>query len=100
MGYRPHHILDFQVKIGREVGDFENTLTFEEVSEALDKAKIHYSTQEDEHIIDYQSLMGFNTKTSTKSKDIQNTLEICRSLLLDAIMRKEMVSIGFGGFSV
>lgn len=71
MGYRPHHILDFQVKIGREVGDFENTLTFEEVSEALDKAKIHYSTQEDEHIIDYQSLMGFNTKTSTKSKDIQ-----------------------------
>lgn len=72
MGYRPHHILDFQVKIGREVEcDFENTLTFEEVSVALDEAKIHYFTQEDEHIIDCESLLGFNTKTSIKSKSIQ-----------------------------
>ena len=51
--------------------DFENTLTFEEVSVALDEAKIHYFTQEDEHIIDCESLLGFNTKTSIKSKSIQ-----------------------------
>ncbi|MCL9823349.1 hypothetical protein [Helicobacter colisuis] len=72
MGYRPHHILDFQVKIGREVGyGFENTLTFKEVSEALDEAKIHYFTQDDEHIINYESLLGFNKNVPIKPKNIQ-----------------------------
>ncbi|WP_299548712.1 hypothetical protein [uncultured Helicobacter sp.] len=84
MGYRPHHILDFQVKIGREVGGMEikNTLTFEEVSEALDSANIHYFTQEDEHIIDCESLLGFNnasldSKKSEIIKDLQKVASSC-----------------------
>ncbi|TLE13766.1 hypothetical protein LS72_009475 [Helicobacter apodemus] len=81
MGYRPHHILDYQVKIGREVGskDIEYTLTFDEVTNTLEEAKIHYHIQEDEHIINYESLMDFNTNAiypiTPKSIAIINDLQ-------------------------
>lgn len=99
MGYRPHHILDFQVKIGREVGyGFENTLTFKEVSEALDEAEIHYFTQDDEHIINYESLLDFNKNVPIKPK-IYKSSEICKKSPLLAITQKKKDSIGFGGFN-